>query len=299
VKVAAPGKLLLSGAYAVLDGAPALVVAVDRRAIADGATRATNPTPEVLAALSADEAPQVDASALREGELKLGLGSSAAMLVASIGVKASRLGRDLRDASVRHALFADARRAHAQVQGGGSGVDVAASVYGGALAFSLEPGGAATVTPAPLPAGLVLDVFWCGAPAITSSMRARVDALRQRDGATYRARTQDIATASSSVLAAGATDDVAAFVRAAQHGGAALAALGHDADAPIFPPSTSALVPIAESEGAAFVPSGAGGGDVFVHIGARPSSARFRAAATAAGLRLVPMNLDLDGVRLS
>ena len=30
----APGKLILTGEYAVLDGAPAVVVAVDRRAVA-------------------------------------------------------------------------------------------------------------------------------------------------------------------------------------------------------------------------------------------------------------------------
>jgi len=33
----APGKLVLSGAYAVLSGAPALVVAVDRYVVADSA----------------------------------------------------------------------------------------------------------------------------------------------------------------------------------------------------------------------------------------------------------------------
>ena len=34
----APGKLILTGEYAVLDGAPALVVAMDRRAVARRAT---------------------------------------------------------------------------------------------------------------------------------------------------------------------------------------------------------------------------------------------------------------------
>ena len=35
MKARAPGKLVLSGAYAVLEGAPAIVAAVDRYAMAD------------------------------------------------------------------------------------------------------------------------------------------------------------------------------------------------------------------------------------------------------------------------
>jgi len=45
--VVAPGKILLSGAYAVLDGAPALVVAVDRLAFAHADRPASRVSPEV------------------------------------------------------------------------------------------------------------------------------------------------------------------------------------------------------------------------------------------------------------
>ena len=38
MKVFAPGKLVLTGAYAVLEGAPAIVVATSRGAFADGST---------------------------------------------------------------------------------------------------------------------------------------------------------------------------------------------------------------------------------------------------------------------
>ena len=37
MRARAPGKLVLSGAYSVLEGAPALVAAVDRYALADDA----------------------------------------------------------------------------------------------------------------------------------------------------------------------------------------------------------------------------------------------------------------------
>jgi phosphomevalonate kinase len=299
MKVLAPGKLLLSGAYAVLEGAPALVMAVDRHAVADGTRRASSPTPEVLAALPADRAPEVDASALRQAGEKLGLGSSAAMLVASLGVDFVRSGKDLRARDVRDALFDAARRAHARVQSGGSGVDIAASVYGGALEYSLGIDGAARVVAATLPTGVVIDVFWCGMPATTTGMRARVAALSARNAAVYRARMGAVADASSAAVAAARADDAAAFVGALRAGAAALVALGEDADAPIVPPSLLRLVSLAEAERGAFLPSGAGGGDVFVHLGRRSASPTFVAAAEAVGMRRIPMQLDPHGVRLA
>jgi phosphomevalonate kinase len=299
MRVLAPGKLLLAGAYAVLDGAPALVVAIDRYAVADGERPATNPTPEVLAALTAHEAPDVDASALREGAFKLGLGSSAAMLVASLGVMYRRAGKDLGHADVRQALFVEARRAHASVQGGGSGVDIAASVYGGALEYVLGAGGEARVEALTLPTAIVMDVFWCGAPAVTTSMRARVDALRGRDAGAYEARIDAIADAARDAISAARANDLARFVKAEQRGSQALAALGRDADSPIIPPAVAPLVPLAEADGAAFLPSGAGGGDVFVHLGKSLASSRFTTAAGAAGMRRLPMHLDQGGVRTS
>src|SRR5579871_2078485 len=92
MRARAPGKLVLSGAYAVLEGAPCLVAAVDRYAVADAARPAPFVTDEVRAAVDAgvlDAAPWFDASALRDRapdgtSRKLGLGSSAAILVASM-----------------------------------------------------------------------------------------------------------------------------------------------------------------------------------------------------------------------
>src|SRR5207302_9799434 len=84
--VAAPGKAILSGEYAVLHGAPAIAVAVDRYvkvAPRDVGPDAPGPTPFVAAALRhAGHAPtplHIDSSALYERDVKLGLGSSAAV----------------------------------------------------------------------------------------------------------------------------------------------------------------------------------------------------------------------------
>ncbi len=299
MRVEAPGKLLLAGAYAVLDGAPAFVVAVDRVAIADGAHRADRPTPEVLAALSQEEAPDVDASQMRSGAHKLGLGSSAAMLVASLGVAFRREGRDIEASDVREELLTRAQDAHRRVQQGGSGLDVAASVHGGILSYSLigdRGSERAVLRPSRLPSGVSLDVFWCGVPAVTTNMRALVETLRTRHEATYRLRIGAVAAAARGALAAADVDDLAGFIRATRDGGVGLAALGRAADAPIVPPLALALAAAADAEGAAFVPSGAGGGDVFVYVGGAHASPAFVAAATSRGFTPVPMRVHSRGV---
>jgi phosphomevalonate kinase len=299
MKVAAPGKLLLTGAYAVLDGWPALVVAIDRYAVADGDGSANHPTPEVLAAMPASAAPSVDASALRDDNVKLGLGSSAAMLVASLGVLAVRRGERLDDRTVRDGLFSQARKAHAVVQGGGSGVDVAASVYGGSLEYRLRKDGTSEVQSLVLPRDVVLDVFWSGAPVTTTDMRSRVDAFRSRDSLACKASVDAVGTASSAAIASARRGESTAFIAAVGDGARALAALGLAADAPIFPLGARELALVAEADGAVFLPSGAGGGDVFVHLATRSSSARFRTAATAAGMRPISMQIDTLGLRVA
>jgi phosphomevalonate kinase len=105
----APGKLILTGEYAVLDGATAVVIAVDRRVVARRVPEA-QPSPflaavaEQLAARFGAESPAattaraiaVDSSACyaAEGGMKLGLGSSAAVTVAAaaLALAAERAG---------------------------------------------------------------------------------------------------------------------------------------------------------------------------------------------------------------
>jgi phosphomevalonate kinase len=300
VKVAAPGKLILTGAYAVLEGAPAIVVAVDRCAIADSARVAETPAAEVRAAMGG-RAPYVDASSLyaptAEGVTKLGLGSSAAVLVASLGVRAAERGADLRTDDTRARLLSEARAAHAVVQSGGSGVDVAASVLGGVLRYELV-GGDARATRVDLPRGLEIACFWSGTSARTSDLRARVDALRTRDRALYAARMRDLARASRDASDACGSSTLSRFLVAARSFGAALAALGAAADAPIVTPTFAQLAACAADDGAAFFPSGAGGGDVCIHLGASAPTESFHHLATSLGMRALPIAIDRDGVRV-
>jgi phosphomevalonate kinase len=297
VKAIAPGKLLLTGAYAVLDGAPAIVVAVDRYAVADASRATASPTAEVRAALGEEPAPEVDARELQDASgQKLGLGSSAAALVSSLAARGWAARReDPSTPMVRARIFRTARAAHARAQGGGSGVDVAASVHGGALRYALDADGVSVRALEP-PAGLVLAAYWSGASARTSDLLARVGALGARDPrATVFGELRSLANRAAEAFE---QSDARAFIAAACDYGRALGALGHAADAPIVPPSFEALASIAEAEGAAFLPSGAGGGDVAVWLGTSFPSSDFAARADTCSMRPLALSIDRGGVRL-
>src|SRR5260370_3639318 len=297
MRVLAPGKLVLTGAYAVLDGAPAIVAAVDRYAVADSSRVSQSPAPEVRAAFGDAAAPETDVRALHDAEgRKLGLGSSAAAVVSAFAPKALARGEDLNDASVRAGLFLEARRAHGRVQNGGSGVDVAASVYGGVLKYVVGEFSPA-IRRVVWPADVVLAAYFGGVSARTTELRARVAALRSgrsRDFAPLAKSMADTARLAADALEAG---NGSGFVAAARIYGALLAELGRMAAAPIVPPAFAELASVAEREGAGFFPSGAGGGDVAVWLGTLGPSAAFAGRAQALGLTRLSLSIDRVGVR--
>jgi phosphomevalonate kinase len=300
VKVIAPGKVLLFGAYSVLEGTEALVVAVDRYAVADTDRLAPSTSREVRAAIGDEPAPALDVSALHQGTEKLGLGSSAAALVATLGAREAVRGRDLRDDAVRKDIFAGAKRAHARAQGGGSGVDIAASTYGGALFYGMTEGDDPFLRKTTLPAGLSLQILWSGRSARTSELVAQVKRLRDLGGEERRAFERGIAAIGECVTRAAeacAENDRGALVAAGKGNARALAELGRAADAPIVPPTFSDLALLAEREGAAFYPSGAGGGDVGVWLGSDPPSEDFLGRARTSGMFLLDVGMDRAGVR--
>ena len=168
--VTAPGKLIVTGEYAVLDGAPALVVAMDRRVVArfvSGRARVVGSSPFLLAvareiaarygdahpAAAAALSIAVDSSSFYDGDKKLGLGSSAAVTVAATALalaatspEASRSGEPRTSTGPAHVIdrreiLAIACAAHAHAQGAmgarGSGADIASAVYGGAIVFTM------------------------------------------------------------------------------------------------------------------------------------------------------------------
>ncbi len=311
--VRAPGKLVLSGAYAVLSGAPAVVTAVDRFVVADAARPAERVTPEVRAALGDAVAPWFSADELREGDQKLGLGSSAAILVASLAARVVLERGPLVEPELGRSVLAAALAAHAAAQGGGSGVDVAASALGGTLLYRrAAPDGASrhgtapetappagpSVEPVVLPAGLVLEAWWSGAAAVTSELVGRVAALGSREPGTH-ARLLGAQTEAALAAAQALRDgDDAAFIRSLVAQGRALRALGEAAGAPIVTLAARELGEAAERDGGAVLPAGAGGGDIVVYFGPRASSAEVRAVAARHRHRLLSLAVGARGAHV-
>lgn len=302
MRARAPGKVVLSGAYVVLDGAPAVVAAVDRYVVADTGRDAPVTTAEVAAAIRLGHLPAAvwfDASALRTtaadgsgADRKLGLGSSAAIVVASLGAWHLQAGRDERQ--LADAVLEAALAAHRAAQGGGSGIDVAASCHGGVLRCRLAAeGDGLQVAPTQLPGSLVLEVFAAAESASTPALLDRVRRWQSADERGYAAVLEPAHEGAERAAQARTADE---WIGAFELQQRALAALGEKAGAPIVTPAMATLARVARDEQACFGPSGAGGGDVGLYVGKRASSDRFRARAREVGLCPLPLTLGAPGV---
>jgi phosphomevalonate kinase len=290
----APGKLVLSGAYAVLDGAPAVVTAVNRYVLADASRPPTFVTPEVSAALDArggGAAPWFDASALRDQGRKLGLGSSSAIVVASLAALELSASPHRSTQALQQAVFLPALRAHRAAQGGGSGIDVAAAVFGGTL-LARRRGEALEVVPVSLPPGLHLEVWSAGTSASTAALLGCVARLAREDAALHRALLEPQADAALLAAAALRAGDLETLLDALSRQCESLAALGRAAGAPIVTAEVRELHAHARLGGGVVLPSGAGGGDVALYAGAAAPTASLRKAADASGY------VPIEGLRV-
>jgi phosphomevalonate kinase len=296
VIVRAPGKVLLSGPYVVLDGVPATVLAVSRYAQADATTRVVSRAAEVFRAYAGQPAPSLDLSDLTDGQRKLGLGSSAAGLVAALAADDEEDGRDLGDHVYRRELFERAFAIHRVVQGGGSGFDVAAAVWGGFFRYELRGPGRAKITPLLWPESLRIELFATQTSARTSEFVARVNAFRRECWQQAVPMFAALRQASIKASLAFSEGDVRGIVEASNASREILAAIGEAAEVPIVLPPVERLGRMAAGEGATFFPAGAGGGDVCVRLGIEPASAAFLEAVRAENFVPLALGSDRHGV---
>ncbi len=203
-----------------------------------------------------ERAPWFDASALRTSlpdgtSRKLGLGSSAAILVASIAATSGERLQRAAGASLADAVFPAAYAAHRKAQPSGSGIDVAASTFGGVITATIRDGGL-DVAPHPLPPGTVVEVFASPVSASTGDLIRKVRAFAAVDPPRYRRLLDAAARGAHAAKAAAATPDLVAAISAQLD---ALAKLGDLAGAGIVtprpPPCARSPPPRARSSGRA------------------------------------------------
>jgi len=223
--------------------------------------------------------------------MKLGLGSSAAVVTGVIAAVFAAAGQDLKTDSCRDLLFAVALDAHRRVQGSlGSGADVAASVYGGLVLFRPRDG-MPQVTPLRFPPHARLLAAWTGEPASTPDLVQRYRSAQDGSAAQRAAFVQATRACVDDFVAGLGRGAVPLSAVAAN--GRLLEQFAADLSLPLVTPSLSRLVSIARAEGAAAKISGAGGGDCGIAITCGEEAAqRVRAAWYAA--RLYPLDLSIS-----
>ena len=295
----APGKLVLSGEYAVLDGAPALVMAIDRRAVARFADSGAAPGAEpgglldavlrVTGTAEGDRAVVLDTQAFHRRRdcgkpVKLGLGSSAALAAALCRLL-------LPPGTTERAVLEAAVAAHRRFQAGrGSGVDVAASVIGGLLCYRME---GAEVERRRWPHTLARSVWWSGVPAGTA------DRLAAWSRASSSAERSALGCAADELAATWREADAKAALAALASYTTALAAFDRRHELGIFAAGHGELAAAGESCGVVYKPCGAGGGDVGMAVSVDAQALeRFAAAATARGFVELPVTIDPRGAEL-
>lgn len=300
----APGKALLCGEYAVLDGAPAVVAAVDRRVTVSWSDDSPPMPPEVEATLGLARARcghvpgalTVDASALRRKDIKLGLGSSAAAAAATAAAVFATHGKELEDPAVVRSVFECALEGHASIAPQGSGVDVAASALGGFLKF--RRGNGVEVQPLAAPSGLCIELVWTGHAARTSELVGKVLELRERAPADYSQHLARLSAAAQDFVDAFDEGSAADVIRVAASYAGAMAALGDAAGAPIVEAQLGRATELASRFSGSAKPCGAGGGDVAIAFFEDSAAAEaFKLACNAEGLHPIEVSWGAPGVR--
>jgi phosphomevalonate kinase len=206
----------------------------------------------------------LDTSAFSIDGQKLGLGSSAAICVALLAALTGAQGRE---------LFTRAAPVHARFQKQpGSGIDIAASVYGGLLQYQVNE----------------LDY-----------LQANIKDYSLRDPQGYDQYIQKLTAVSAYGCTELASGNAAGFCEAVVHYYEGLLELGAASKATIVTDEHAAIAQLVSALGGVYKPSGAGGGDVGVAFCCdAKTNELLRQQLHKAGYPTLDLDFELSGARL-
>jgi phosphomevalonate kinase len=314
IKASAPGKVIVAGEFAVLDGAPAICMAVNRRAHVSITVSTENHHTVSAPGFCADldsfasiadsvkkypllaavwqelpiETPDflnivLDSSGFSESEAgKIGIGSSAALTVALTAALDCLAGesRDIRDIAMA---------AHRRLQGGaGSGADIACSLAGGTIEYRMGEQASAELG---WPSDLNYALLWSGIPADTG---AQLEKLDSADAHLSRAELGDSAKTVARAWKSGEPEQLMSDLREYI---ATLRRFDVDHMLGIFDAGHAVLADAANSSKVVYKPCGAGGGDLGIAISSDESElAAFVDIARQQNFKHMDLAIDATGV---
>lgn len=317
----APGKLYIAGEYAVVEnGYPAILIALDQFvtcSIEESAAEVgkiisrqyhnnalqwyrlgeqmvvdnrDNPFSYILSAIKVTEEYtrsfarelrifdlHIDSQLDSDSGKKYGLGSSAAVTVATVKALCHFYNLPV----TKDEIFKLAAIAHFEVQGNGSLGDVAASVYGGWIAYhSFDrqwlaqqrkyldlrtlvdlPWPDLKIESLKAPSNLQLLIGWTGKPASTSQLVDKISLFKARQQKEYRQFLEDSKHCIQRMVEGFHNADLESIKNEIRYNRELLKQLGTNSGVHIETPVLNKLCQIAEDFGGAAKTSGAGGGD--------------------------------------
>ncbi len=236
-----------------------------------------------------------------DGTTKLGLGSSAALTVGLMAAVRQMLDRDC---SNKQQLLKDSYDLHNHFQGlAGSGIDVAASIYGGVFQYQMKRDAsdfAPRVKVMPIPKDLQMRFVWTGQPASTADYLKKMANYRKHNEAKFNQTMQSLANLAGAGCEAFLNGRTDTFFQVVQDYHNRLAQLGAESRIPIISDVHRQIADIVYAGGGFYKPSGAGGGDFGVIFSSSKSHITELAQSVARnGFTTTDINVGAEGIKFS
>jgi len=205
--------------------------------------------------------------------IKLGLGSSAALTVALVASLITGSGQIPFE---NDRLFQTAMQAHRAAQGNvGSGIDIAASVYGGVLSYRINPE-AEDLNPEieqfTIPKNLFMLPVWVGKASSTSQFVKLFNDFKLKNKKKFSVTVNEMKSVADAGSLAFQQQNVSEFLESIHHYHLLMQKLGEEIDAPIVTDEHLKMANLAAEMDAVYKPSGAGGGDIGICFADSPAT---------------------------